>query len=88
MEVPEEILSRYLERRKKDLETCLSCLDQENYQELEKVGHQLKGNGVTFGHTELSNIGSFLEKAAHQKNRQDLQKAVKDLSLWVNRHLH
>lgn len=88
MEVPGEILIRYIERRKKDLETCLLCLEDENFNELEKVGHQLKGNGVTFGHAELSHIGSHLELAAHKKNLPDLEKALKDFSLWVNQHLN
>lgn len=88
MEVPGEILTRYLERRKKDLETCLSCLERENFQELEKVGHQLKGNGVTFGHAELSEIGSHLEEAAHERNLSDLESALKDFSLWINKHIN
>lgn len=88
MEVPGEIQVRYLERRRKDLETCLMCLEKENFRELEKVGHQLKGNGVTFGHAELSHIGSDLEVAAHQKNVADLEKALKEFSHWVSQHLN
>lgn len=88
MEVPGEILSRYIERRRKDLEACLVSLENENFTELEKVGHQLKGNGVTFGHADLSEIGNHLEKAAHIKNKQGLEEALKNFSHWVNQHIH
>lgn len=88
MEVPGEILSRYIERRKKDLETCLLYLENEDFHELEKVGHQLKGNGVTFGHAELSDIGTLLEQAALKKNLLELERALKDFSFWVNRQIH
>jgi HPt (histidine-containing phosphotransfer) domain-containing protein len=88
MEVPPEILSRYMERRKRDLEVCLVSLEFENFNELEKVGHQLKGNGVTFGHNDLSLIGNKLEEAAARKNIAELEVALKDFSHWVNGHIN
>lgn len=86
MEVPSDILSRYVARREKDLELCYKSLKDWNFNELEKVGHQLKGNGETFGHPELSVIGRNLESAAERKNQDSLIKAVSDLSDWVQRH--
>lgn len=86
MEVPAEIHARYIERRKKDLELCLKSLRTKNFNELEKVGHQLKGNGETFGYAELSVIGRHLEDAAHQRDMLELEIALKDLSSWVNSH--
>lgn len=88
MEVPEEIQARYMERRKKDLETCLLSLEKKNFNEIEKVGHQLKGNGLTFGYSELSSIGTHLEQAASKRNMTELEKALKDFSSWVNQHIH
>lgn len=88
MEVPHEILFRYMERRKKDLEMCLLNLESRNFNELEKVGHQLKGNGVTFGYSDLSEIGSQMEKAAALKDVTEIERALKEFSLWVNQHLN
>ena len=88
MEVPHDMLFRYMERRKKDLETCLLNLENENFTELEKVGHQLKGNGVTFGFTDLSEIGSHMEKAASHKDIEEIEQALKEFSSWVNQHLN
>lgn len=88
MEVPDDIQARYMERRKKDLETCLLSLEKKNFSELEKVGHQLKGNGLTFGYSELSSIGTHLEQAAYSCNLTELEKALKDFSRWVNQHIH
>jgi hypothetical protein len=88
MEVPGDILFRYLERRKRDLEMCLLSLESKNYSELEKVGHQLKGNGLTFGHPDLSSIGSHMEVAAASHNESELEKALKDFSSWVSHHIN
>lgn len=88
MEVPHEMLFRYMERRKKDLETCLLCLEDQNFTELEKVGHQLKGNGTTFGYNDLSAIGDLLEKAASHQDVPQIERVLYDFSSWVNNHIN
>ncbi len=88
MNVPQDLLFRYMERRKKDLEMCLINLLDLNFTEIEKVGHQLKGNGLTFGHADLSSIGSHLEIAAAAQNVNELERAIKDFSHWVNENIN
>lgn len=84
MEVPSEIMIRYIERRKRDLEECLSSLRKHSYEDIERVGHQLKGNGATFGHPELSTIGKKLEQAAQVQDLENLEIALKEFSQWVH----
>jgi HPt (histidine-containing phosphotransfer) domain-containing protein len=85
MDVPNEILHRYVRGRKMDLEKCLKYVSEGKYGEIEKVGHQLKGNGVTFGFPELTQIGNKLETAARESDEGDLSSALRDLSCWVSR---
>lgn len=84
MEVPNEIMVKYIERRKRDLEDCLSGLARNQFEDIERVGHQLKGNGATFGHPELSSIGKKLEQAAQVQDLETLQTALKEFSHWVH----
>lgn len=88
MDVPLDYLSRYKERRKKDLELCLCNLQNLNFIEIEKMGHQLKGNGLTFGYPDLSSIGSHLEKAAGEQNIPKVEQAIKEFSFWVNENVN
>ena len=88
MNVPQDLLFRYMERRKKDLEYCLTNLQDLNFVEIEKVGHQLKGNGLTFGHADLSSIGSHMEVAAAAKDVIELERAIEDFSHWVNHNIN
>ncbi len=88
MNVPQDLLFRYMERRKKDLELCLVNLLDLNFVEIEKVGHQLKGNGLTFGHADLSSIGSHLEVAAAAGNITEMERAIEDFSHWVNQNIN
>lgn len=84
MEVPTEMRTKYVERRKQDLEVCLTSLERLDFSEIAKVGHQLKGNGSTFGYPELSSIGKKMEIAAHNENLPSIEEALKDFSRWVN----
>lgn len=87
MNVPDEMMVRYFERRKRDLEECVHHLQKGDLNFIEKVGHQLKGNGVTFGYPELSEIGSELERAARDRNDHELTSALGKFSHWVEIHL-
>jgi HPt (histidine-containing phosphotransfer) domain-containing protein len=59
-------------------------LKRHQYENIEKVGHQLKGNGTTFGHPELSTIGEKLEESAREQNTETLEKSMSEFSDWVN----
>ncbi len=87
MQVPDEIMTRYFERRKRDVEECIRHLRSGDMRFIEKVGHQLKGNGVTFGYPELSEIGSEMETAAQSGDKIVISRAVEKFSDWVEVHL-
>jgi len=83
MQIPEEFMSRYLGHRKEDYEKCKKYFREKNFAQLEKIGHQLKGNGLTFGFPELSEIGREIEKNAKRDDLQSLKKALEVFSAWV-----
>lgn len=83
MELSNEMIQRYLERRKHDLDKCLSYLARRDFHEIEKIGHQLKGNGTTFGYPELSVIGKNLEQAARAHDLTKLKVMIGSLFRWV-----
>jgi HPt (histidine-containing phosphotransfer) domain-containing protein len=87
MFVPDDMKLRYFERRKHDLDECVRHLQSGDFTFIEKVGHQLKGNGVTFGFPELADIGTELEKAAREGDLGFVSNAVGKFSEWVNEHL-
>ena len=87
MLVPDEMKLRYFDRRKRDLDECVQHLKSGDLSFIEKVGHQLKGNGETFGHPELADIGRELEEAAREGDLKFVTKAVTKFSDWVNTQL-
>lgn len=88
MEVPQDLRARYLERRKRDLEVCHQEFSHQNFEELAKVGHQLKGNAETYGYKELSVIGKKMEAAANDGDATELKDILHDFGQWVKTHLN
>ena len=76
IEIPQEALTKYIERRKADLETCKKALQQKDFDAIARVGHQVKGNATTFGFDALSTIAIDLEKYAHSKDVGGLEKVM------------
>ena len=68
MQVPIEARLKYLDRRKQDIVACQEALAKQDYNFLERIGHQIKGNAVTFGFDEFTNIAVALETAAKAKD--------------------
>lgn len=86
IEIPHEAVVKYMERRKTDVENCRMALQSGNLSVLETVGHQLKGNGITFGFPEISTIGEALETAAKERNTQAASEQVDALASIVEKN--
>lgn len=84
MQVPVEARQKYLERRKQDAIASKEALSKQDYAFLERLGHQVKGNAVTFGFDELTNIAVAIEQAAKAKNITQLQTLVEQFEAAVN----
>lgn len=84
MQVPVEARQKYLERRKQDIIASKEAISKQDYSFLERLGHQVKGNAVTFGFDELTNIAVAIEQAAKAKNITQLQGLVEQFESAVN----
>ena len=50
---------------------------------LERMGHQIKGNALSFGYPELETIGRDVEEFARERNKAELVKCFLLFSDWV-----
>lgn len=83
MQVPVEARQKYLDRRKQDVVACHEAITKEDFHFLERVGHQIKGNAVTFGFDELTNVAAAMEQAAKAKDLTKLKELVLKFSAAV-----
>ncbi len=78
---------RYASRRQQDLQQCLESLKAKDFETLETIGHNLKGNGISFGYPELSRLGEELEISAKNTNFHKAQNCVHQFEEWISSHL-
>lgn len=71
MQVPVELKIKYLSRRIQDIEKLKVSLDQDqgDYSFAARLGHQVKGNAVTFDVPQIAFIGLEIEKAAKRQDK-------------------
>lgn len=83
MDIPEDMKERYLERRKVDASACTQAVQERDFYHLQRVGHQLKGNALSFGYPELAKIGEALEDVSTREDIEGCREQVHQLVLWV-----
>lgn len=84
--MPREIQEKYLQRRRQEFRDCLRFLEQKDFVALERIGHKLKGNAVTFGYSDLAEIGASLESTAHAADDSKVYDAVMAMREWITKH--
>ncbi|AZZ37503.1 hypothetical protein CIK05_12095 [Bdellovibrio sp. qaytius] len=87
IDIPQEAINKYLERRRSDIMNCRRALESGNLAVCETVGHQLKGNGSMFGFPEISTVGKSLETAAKAHDNAATANCVDELESIVNKSL-
>lgn len=79
MQVPVELKIKYLSRRMQDIERLRTSLEQEDYSFAQKVGHQVKGNAVTFDVPQIAYIGLEMELAAQKKDKEQVKVLIQKM---------
>ena len=81
--IPEDIRKKYVERRARDVEVLSAALERSDFDILGSMGHQLKGNGATFGYEMLADLGRRMEDAAESRSLKDAKECLFSLKAWV-----
>ena len=76
MQVPTELKLKYINRRIQDIELLRLSLDKDDYSIAQRIGHQVKGNAVTFDFPQIAFIGFEMEKAAERKEKSKVMMLI------------
>ncbi len=80
----EELIPDYMENRHSDIKAIQDLLNVENYSEIQRLGHSMKGSGGGYGFDEITNIGRDLEQAAKNHDKNEITKLVDYLSVYLS----
>jgi HPt (histidine-containing phosphotransfer) domain-containing protein len=61
MEIPPKLKENYIRRRQEDILNCEAALKNQDFKTIEVIGHQMKGNGLSFGFESIAILGKFAE---------------------------
>ncbi len=70
-DVPEEVrtlLPAYIENRRRDVAALLEAIAVNDFAGVQRLGHNMKGTGRSFGLPEITRIGTLIEQAAECQN--------------------
>ena len=79
-----QLLSKYLQRRRDDISRLRSAVDDQDYEFIERTGHNLFGSGAAYGLEPISEYGAGLEQAAQQQDGARISLLVDALEIFVN----
>ncbi|MDZ4064422.1 MAG: Hpt domain-containing protein [Coriobacteriia bacterium] len=60
----EELIPRYLKRRREDVVRIREALDEGHLEDAQTIGHKMRGSGGGYGFDALTDIGGQIETAA------------------------
>lgn len=80
----EDLIPGYLENRKKDIVSIENALPKNNFDEIQNLGHRMKGSGGGYGFQEITEIGKTIEDAAKEKNTTQIKNSLDQLKDYLN----
>lgn len=84
-DAPPELRLKYLERKTAEI-AAIRAAAAPDREALQRLGHQMKGNAVTFGFPSLGEIGAAMESAAKSGDEGSLRALVDRLERDVARY--
>jgi HPt (histidine-containing phosphotransfer) domain-containing protein len=79
----QEAIPFFLELRKKNITDIIKALDGKDYEQIKRLGHNIKGSGGSYGFDELSRIGHDLEKVAMTQNENAMRNLTGELEEYL-----
>jgi len=80
----EDLIPGFLKNRQKDLEILEEVLQENDFESLRSIGHNLKGVGGGYGFLEITEIGAALEESAKAANLEVASENIKKLSYYLS----
>lgn len=80
-----DLLPRYLERRRLDVDTLRSLHASGELEPVAHMGHRMRGSGAAYGIPEITAIGTDIDRAARAGDTEAVIAAIDRLAAFVER---
>jgi HPt (histidine-containing phosphotransfer) domain-containing protein len=80
-----KLLPRFISHRAEDVAAIRLALDHGDYAIIARLGHNMRGNGRSYGFPEIASIGERMEAAALTQDVASVREQLAALEDWVAR---
>lgn len=80
-----DLIPGFLHNRQKDIEKMEALLVDKDFEQIERLGHSMKGSGAGYGFDSISEIGASIEIAGKNKDIEVIKKGIEDLKDYLDR---
>ena len=81
----QDLINGYIKDKKEELNDLNKYLFENNFIKIYRIGHSIKGSGLSFGFNEITDFGLKLEISAKQKNANDLKRIISEYSIFLSK---
>lgn len=81
----EAIVPMYLNKKQQELESVEQLLKDEDFAQIEVIGHRIKGSGASYGFPDLTELGFAMEMAARDKDNKAIQASLQKIRSYLSR---
>jgi HPt (histidine-containing phosphotransfer) domain-containing protein len=79
------LLPRFISHRAEDIATIGLALERGDYAVIARLGHNMRGNGHSYGFPDIAAIGERMEAEARTQNEAGVREQLAALQDWVAR---
>jgi HPt (histidine-containing phosphotransfer) domain-containing protein len=80
-----EIIPGFLATRERDIEIITIALENNDFPTIKRIGHNLKGEGGSYGFNAITTIGTQMEEAAKEEDSEKISDLLNQLSRYMAR---
>jgi DNA-binding response OmpR family regulator len=80
-----DLIPGFLKNRRQDVIVMIGALDRGDFETVQRLGHDMKGAGGSWGFQAITDIGGELEEAAESADSEASRRCVGDLSRYLDR---
>ncbi len=81
-----KLVPRFMSHRERDVQTVRQALEKSDFETIARIGHNMRGNGRSYGFPDIGDIGEGMETAANTGSRDGVLRHVEELERWLAAH--
>ncbi len=81
----EDLIPGFFDRRAKDVESIKEAMVDDDFYTVRRLGHDMKGAGGGYGFDLITEIGTSLELAAMEQDRNAIEERLSELIDYVDK---